>query len=209
MALEPDGAGISAPIFLCDIHASPAQVPLGLKPQVGVEPEIAFSFCRDLPPRPAGQPYSREQVLDAVGGAHPVLEIVLSRYASLEAAPALDRLADNCSNGGLVVGPICQSWRTLKLPELELALSVQAADGSVATLRQRGGHPLGDPLLPLLWFVGHYSERGLWLRAGQIVTTGSCAGMRYVGADTRTTAEFAALGRAQLQLNRGQSAGGQ
>ena len=42
-----------------------------------------------------------------------------------------------------------------------------------------------DPLLPLVWLANHLSQFGQGLRAGEIVTTGSCCGVRHVtlGAD--------------------------
>jgi 2-keto-4-pentenoate hydratase len=68
---------VRAPIFQSAIYASPADVPLRLMPQCGVEGEVAFRFRRDLPPRP--QPYSRDEISASVD-AHPAIEVVSSRF---------------------------------------------------------------------------------------------------------------------------------
>ena len=64
----------------------------------------------------------------------------------------------------------------------------------------RGGHPLGDPLAPLVWLANHLNARGLALAAGQIVTTGSCNGAQNVRPGQTVSAYFSGLGTSVVQL---------
>ena len=165
--------GTYAPIFSADLLSSGAQLSTPADTPFGVEPEIAFSLRSDLPPLPAGRLYRREEVLDAVGGAHAAIEVVLSRFRSHEGAPALDRLADNISNGALVLAPACTDWRALDLTQLPLRMTLRGTDGERVLHEGRGGHPLADPVLALVWLANQFASHGTGLRAGARITTGT------------------------------------
>jgi 2-keto-4-pentenoate hydratase len=165
--------------------------------QLGIEPEVAFSLKRPLPPLPSGQRYGREELMSAIGAAHAAIEIVISRFERHETAEVLDRLADNISNGGLVLGPPCEDWRRLDFATVPLRLSIVSKDGQ-SIYESRGGHPLADPLLPMVWLANHCADQGSGLQAGDIVTTGSYAGLRHVGYGGHVSAAFEGLGVADL-----------
>jgi len=193
--------GQAAPLYRRDIHDSPARVSCPDGDGVGVEPEIAFTLGRDMEALPAGRHYRPDDLDAAIDTVHPVLEIVHSRFAKLDAAPPLDRLADNLSNAGLVRGLGCRDWRTLALGDLPLRLEVLGADGSRAVHEGRGGHGHGDPRLPLLWLVNDAIARGVPLRRGELITTGSCAGLHPVTPGARVSVSFGGLGNVELALD--------
>jgi 2-keto-4-pentenoate hydratase len=198
-ASMPDASqGWSAPIASTNLlRAGAALAPPALltrrSPRIGIEPEIAFTLARALP---AGPVYTREQVLQAVGGAHAALELCVCRLADFDAAPLLDRLADGLMNEALALSAPSTSWQALELKSLPLRVLV---DGEVVH-QGLGGHPLNDPVLPLVWMANHLSRRGIGLQAGDVVTTGSCAGIRWLPPGRRVQAEFSPLGRVDVQL---------
>ncbi len=196
--------GICAPIAADAIHDSPARRPAARlatlappvppDPALRVEPEIAFRFARALPPLPAGQSYDVAQVLAAVGSAHAVLELVSSRYCLDAAVTQLERVADAFTNEGLVVAAACGDWRALDLLALPLLVQV----GGREHLRGTAVHPVGDARRPLVWIANHLSALGIGLRAGEIVTTGSCAGAPALAPGETAVAEFGGLGRVEF-----------
>jgi len=198
--------GICAPIPAQALYDSPARrAPAQLptrsppsprpaapsSPALRVEAEIAFRFGEALPPLPADQAYSREQVLAAVASAHAVLELVASRYVDEGAVTQLERVADAFMNEALVVGDACSDWRGLDLAALPLAVQV-AGRGH---FRGTGVHPVGDPVRPLAWIANHLSALGIGIAAGEIITTGSCAGAPALAPGEAAEAEFTGLGR--------------
>ena len=201
VAMSRDDQGTSAPIFERDVYASPARVPCRDGDSLGIEPEVAFRLRRDLAPLPGGARYQREQLIEAIDAAYAAIEIVVSRFQSHDGAAPLDRLADNISNGGLVLGAPCHDWRALDLRTVPLRLTMQAADGTRTQHASRGGHPLGDPIAALLWLVNDRAHGGTGLRAGELVTTGSYAGLRYAPRGMRVSAEFAGLGTTTLEVS--------
>jgi 2-keto-4-pentenoate hydratase len=193
--------GQSAPLLASTVLDSPAHLTpdrtatRGTR-EFGIEPEIAFRLRASLPPRADGAAHGRSAVLDAIGAAHPVIEVCVCRFAKIGDAPGLDRLADNIINEALIVGAPRQNWRQLDIARLPLRVRVNGSDEHSG----RGGHPLGDPLLPLVWLANHLNARGLELEAGQIVTTGSCNGIRFVDAGARVDVEFGGLGAVSVEF---------
>ena len=151
---------------------------------LGIEAEIALCFGRDLPLRE--EPYSRAEILAAIGSVHVAMELVDTRLADAEAAGPYWRLADNLLNGALVLGDAIPDWQGLDWNALQLQISVdgQPLPGLVA--RQ----PLGDIFHCLPWWIVHVGG----VRIGDIVTTGAWTGMHPAGSASTLTARFEGLG---------------
>jgi 2-keto-4-pentenoate hydratase len=183
----PANAVVDAPAY-----TQVLRTPLRDVPPYGIEAEVAFRLGRDLPPLAQGARYERDAVCAAVASAHAVIEVVASRYIDPEAVSGLERVADQLINSLLVVGPSCPDWQSLPLTALPLEVRVQGHP----VFQGRGGHPQGDPLIPLVWLANHLSMHGRGLRAGELVTTGSCCGVQLVAPEHTATAHFLGLGSA-------------
>jgi 2-keto-4-pentenoate hydratase len=195
---------LMAPIFAPTIVTGVPCYVRAATPQAGdtarIEPEIAFVLGRDLPPR--ATPYSEAEVRAAIGEVRLVLELLGSRYIDPEGLPFLEMLADCVSNQGLFLGPAVSGG--LAAPLSEFALRIERTDGTApqVLLAQTGKHPNGHPLLPLYWMANFQSTRGAGLRAGQIVTTGSYAGMVDVPLAAPLRIQFGDLGEIAVEFRR-------
>ena len=170
------------------ILRSPQRFAAGRFAHNGVEAELAFTLSHDLPPRP--QPYCVADLEAAVATVHPAIEIVDSRFVDLGAVDALSVLADFQSNGALVVGNGVALPQAFESSTQEVALDI---DG-VRVVESRGSNPAGDVLSLLAWLANHAAARNGGLRRGDLVTTGSWTGMRFVASGTRVEAAFAGIG---------------
>ena len=156
------------------------------------EPEFAFRMKRDLPPR--STPYSVVEVLDAVDTLHPAIEIPDSRFADFVSAGAAQIIADNACAHLFVLGAATEAdWRGLDLVE----------ERPVITLRgQRyvghGRNVLGDPRVALAWLANELGQLGLTLRAGEVVTTGTCHPPLPISSGDTMIADFGSLGRVSV-----------
>jgi len=170
VGLIPGGGGaFGAPILACDLMTSGATY--GLAPDMGgvkVEAELALRLARDLPPR-AGRPYTRQDILDAVGEVFVGIELVVTRFNNVEDAPFAAKLADNFSNGAYVVGGGTKTFAAIDLSQIRCRLSV---DGEIANDRL-GGHGDGDPLVPVVAWASAQCDLLGGLKAGQFITTGT------------------------------------
>ena len=174
------------------IRPSPCEWPVPPGERIGLETEIAFRLGRDLPPRAA--PYAREEVLDAVAACFPAVELVASRYADPAAVPPLTAMADSVAHAGLVIGAEVPNWRELDLPNLR----VRQSYGGEVQVERVGGNPAGDPVISLVWLANHLPTLGMHLRAGEVVTTGSCTGLTWVAPSRCVLGQFEGLGAAEV-----------
>jgi 2-keto-4-pentenoate hydratase len=157
------------------IFASGVSLPSSAYRMRGVECEFAFRLARDLAPR--ARPYAPKEVLAAVDTLHPAIEIVETRFRDWATAGGLcGIIADQGSNGGLVLGRPIKDWRKLDLAAAKVALSVNGQRQAEGT----GALVMGDPVKALTWLANHRRRAG-GLKAGQVITTGTCTGL-YRGA---------------------------
>ncbi|WP_376099259.1 fumarylacetoacetate hydrolase family protein [Roseomonas sp. CCTCC AB2023176] len=157
----------------------------------GVEAEVAFRVGRDLG---ADLPADPTEAFDAV---LPVIEVCESRFADFPGSDPLAQLADFQTHGALVLGaPSPMTAEALDLRRVELVLTFD--DRTVATTR--GTRAPDDLWRMLRWLAAHAAGRGLPLRAGQVVTTGSLHGMPLAEAGVAVTATLSGLGAVALRF---------
>jgi 2-keto-4-pentenoate hydratase len=201
-APSPEAEPIAAPLPAALIGQSPAALPATRFHALGVEAELAFRFARALPAR--DRPYGREEVLGAIESAHPAIEVVDSRLGCWAQKDAMWKLADNQSNGFFIHGPAATGWRELDLAQAPVELEI---DGNVAVFRAEGGNPAGDPLRLATWLANHLAATRAGLRAGDVVTTGSCSGLIWVEPGQQVVARFPGIGQASVRFTARRGAG--
>lgn len=161
----------------------------------GLEVEVAFRLARDI--APADDRMSAADIAAAIDCVLPVVEVVETRLAPWRGSDPLAQLADLQSHGALVLGAPC----TLPAAQVDLR-SVQAylAFDGQPVASARGANPAGDVWRLLAWLAFHCVQRGQPLRAGQIVTTGSCSGMLFAPEGARVQAHLEGIGGLALHF---------
>lgn len=149
-------------IFSSTIHHSPARVSKSDFVNLRLESEIALVLAADMPVATA--PWSADGVSQFVAGAAPAYELIEDRNADYTRTEATSLIADNCWNGGVVVGPI----RTVKSSDVIGVRGRQMVNGSMA-----GEGHAEDPYATLAWLANALAPRGFALKAGMIIITGS------------------------------------
>ena len=175
-------------------EAAKAELPFGVNHMKVVEAEFAFRMARDLPPRL--QPYSVEEVLDAVATLHPAIEVPDSRFDDFTIVGAPQLIADNACAHLFVLGPPAPSaWRELDLVE-------HRAIGTAGSLTRegKGANVLGDPRAALAWLANELSGLGITLKAGEVVTTGTCLVPLPIEPGVEVTGDFGALGSVSARI---------
>ncbi len=188
---EPNAAPLPASVV------RPAGTRLGLASRSLrlIELEVAVRLRKDL--QPGERLLSRDEVMDAVEAVLPVIEVVDSRLAEARDAPAATRLADLQSHGALVYGaPSGVDPRAVDMTRLRTRLWF---DGALAT-DVTGAHAAPDIWRLIAWLARHAQARGRPLRAGDVVTTGSCTPPVIAAQGARVAGEISDLGRLEFQL---------
>jgi 2-keto-4-pentenoate hydratase len=153
------------------------------------EAEFAFRFGRALPARESA--YAIEEVLDAVESLHTTIEIPDSRYDDFARVGAPQLIADNACACWLIVGPAAPiAWRDLNLPRHRVAAFLNGT----AAAEGVGANVLDDPRLALAWMVNELRLFGDGVRAGDLVTTGTCIPPVGIVPGDRFRADWGELG---------------
>lgn len=193
-AATPEATPSCAPLYASNLRFNSAPFAADEFNITGIEAEIGFRMGADLPPR--DEPYSREEVMAAVASLHPTIEIVDTRFTALNSTEPLSHVADQVNHGALVVGPGLESWRHIDPPNEPVRLTF---NGKVA-VEHVGGNTAGEPIRLLQWLANEGARRFGGLKAGMVITTGSCTGLLLVPPGTRVRAVFRNAGTVETEI---------
>ncbi len=191
--LEGHDGPIVGRILAARVHHSPASVPAATYAGGKVECEIAFQLTADLPLEAA--PYSREAVARILV-FRPAIELTGSRYAPTDRAPSTHAvIADNGNANGFVFGPALADWREIAFATLPIDARLNGAPLEVYTGVQRY-----DPVQAVADTASGLAARGLGLRAGDYVSTGSATVPTPIAKGQTLVADFGGLQRLEVTL---------
>jgi 2-keto-4-pentenoate hydratase len=183
---QPFFGAVPASRIVCS--GSVIEVPLGA---MGVEPEYAFRFGRDI----VGD-INDENFFEAVSSVHPAFEIPASRLGSIGRHGGYALIADNGASGWIVVGEGQKIDCEFDFTASVVSLSIDGAE------RDRGNASAieGMPWRVLANFVHTALLRGHKVRAGQYVVTGSCTAYAHMRSGVSAHAKFDTLGEVSVVL---------
>ena len=179
-ATEP----VSGFLLADGVFSSRSDVPMRRFAQLAVEAEVAFVMREDL----AGPGVTPPRALAAVEGALPALELIDARFSGK--ATATDVIADGVYANAIVLGaPLTP------VANLDLALEglVYEWNGTIAATNT-AAEVMGSPANSLAWIANHLGARGLGLKAGDLVMSGSVSILLRPKAGDTVRATFTRLG---------------
>jgi len=158
--------------------------------------EFAFRMGRDFPPRKA--PYAQAEVMAGVASLHPAIELPDTRYTDVTAVGAAQLIADNACAHKFVLGPATAiDWRSIDLA----AHPVRAVIGGAVAGEGVGANVQGDPRIALTWLANELSRHGLTLKAGEVVTTGTCVKPVPITPGDQVLGDFGPLGQVGIAVS--------
>jgi 2-keto-4-pentenoate hydratase len=160
--------------------------------RLGLEFEIAVRIKSDVPV--TATPYTAEMIAPHIDGVGAAIEIVDDRCADYANLDVLSLVADNSWNAGIVLSEFATQW-----PDLKPVLGRATRDG-VAIGEGFGRDILGHPFNSAAWLATQLGSRGVGLRAGQVVMTGSVMKTVFPDGDASYRFEFEGLGAVEVQV---------
>jgi 2-keto-4-pentenoate hydratase len=172
------------------VLASRAEVSFARFSALAVEAEVAFVMRHDL----AGPGVTAARAATAVEGALPALELVDFRYSGTPAGT--DVIAEGVYAVAIVLG-----GALTPITGLDLALEglVYEHSGTIAATAT-AAEVMGNPLNSLAWVANHLGARGLELRAGDVVMTGSVSKLLRPRAGDTVRATYTRLGSTSVRF---------
>ncbi len=184
-----------APLPARGLLRSGARLADGASRLRGIEVEVALRLGRDLVP--TSPDFNPAELQDAVEAVLPVIEVVETRLQDWRESDPLAQLADLQSHGALVVGTpagLAPAEVDLRTVEAYLAFDGQPVAST------RGANPAADIWRLLGWLAWHAAQRGRPLRAGDVVTTGSCSGLLFAPEGSRVQAQLPGIGSVEVRF---------
>lgn len=192
--LGTSGPGAS-PVLAPFSYPNGSAIPIFAAHQPALEGEFALRFGKDLPARP--EPYEEAEVLDAIDAVAPGLEIVGSRrVGGLFGQGRMLVNADFGANIAFAHGDWVSDWRGHDLAAAGVTLLINGE----AIAEGTGALALGSPLNVAVWLANNLSKRGIGVRAGEFVTTGTCTGVKPVKAGDAVTVDFGPLSKLEVSF---------
>ena len=185
----------AAPLPAQALFASPARFPPKTFNRILIEGEVAFRLRTPL--EGDALDGDRIAIAAAIEELLVTIEVVDPRYANLDEAGPLLRLADHGLHGALVIGTGIP-WRgSLDWPA---QVAILRCDGDVVR-ETRGGHPLGDLTFLMPWLARHAAARNYALMAGDVITLGTWTGVYEASRGDAIDVEFPGIGRASARFD--------
>ena len=181
---------VCAFLLASGVLASGAEIPAARFVKPGVEAEVAFVMKHDL----AGPGVTAPRALQAVEGAVPALELVDFRHSGK--AVGTDVVADGVYAKAIVLG-----GALTPLAGIDLALEGLLYEQSGTVVATNTAYEvMGNPLNSLAWIANHLGSRGLGLRAGDVVMSGSVSKILSARAGDTVRATFTRLGSVSVRF---------
>lgn len=183
---------IAGTVLARRVHRSGATVRRSGFGRLGLEFEIAVRIKSDVPI--AGRPYSAETITPHIGGVCAAIELVDDRDADYASLDVFSLVADNSWNSGIVLSEFAARW-----PDLESVLGRATKDGA-AIGEGHGRDILGHPFNSVAWLAAQLASRGVGLKAGQVVMTGSVMKTIFPTEDADYRFDLAPIGSVEVQV---------
>ena len=161
-----------------------------------LEVEFAFRIGADLDAQT--RPLSVHRITDAIESVVLAVEIADGRIANWRDCDGPSSVADNVAHGAVVLGPeIDRSFRD-KLAALETSLLIDSLPVAGGT----GEAVLGNPLRSIVWLANAVASHSEFLRAGDVVLSGTTTGVTQLLGGSSVTARFGSLGEFSFVVRR-------
>lgn len=153
-----------------------------------VELEFAFIMEKDVPTTP--EPYTASSITSYIESFIPAIEIVDHHYTDFTKVGANALIADNAIHGAIVLGNPVPEWQSTDLSEYQVQLFVNNNLFSQGI----GKNVLGSPLNVMAWLANHLQSRGIGLKSGDLVSTGTACEIYEAEKGDKVLADFGELG---------------
>jgi 2-keto-4-pentenoate hydratase len=176
------------------IHQSPAKLNYANFQHLGVEFEVAVKLGADLPA--VSSPHTRQSVSPAIAACMASFELIEDRQADYRKLDAFTLVADNCWNGGVVLGTPVTDWHRIDLENASTRLRINGEPAG----KGRVGDAMGHPFEAVAWLANLLNQQGKMLKRDMLVMTGSSITTKFQNAGDYLSFLIEGMGDVRLEL---------
>lgn len=190
--------GVAEPIygrtFRKHAYVSPTTLEIDQLLDPLVECEFFVTLGKDLPFRK--EPWTFEEIVDAVATVHAGIEVAECRYPMKQLPGTPGILADGSAAGRYIYGDEIKDWKS-SLADMEVVLEI---DGKPRR-RGKGTDVLGHPLNPIVWLANERQRWGDGIKQNEMISTGSMTGMFHMKGGGHSVRAVYGGGQATVQVS--------
>ena len=178
-------------LFVDTEYGDGIEIPGSRLIQPRAEGEVALVLEHDLD----NAPHGFAEVVGAVAFALPAIEVVDSRIENWQIS-IVDTVADNASCGVYVIGSRPVTLDKFDARTVPMSMTVNGVEVSSGI----GAACLGNPLHAARWLADVLCQRGIPLRAGDVLMTGALGPLSALTSGDEVLASFGELGTVSTKL---------
>lgn len=183
------------PLFQSKTRENGASVPVHIAHQPKIEAEFVVCLKTDLGRNTRGAgagDITADEVREAIDWIAPGFEFIGTRFKETPTGRGFCTVADFGSNLDMVVGEREYNWQEMDLDRLPVTLNI---NGTEVGSGHSGMSAAGSPLKLIAWMLNNPHMPADGLKAGQIVSCGTCTGADEVKPGDAIEADYGRLGR--------------
>tara|TARA_B100000686_G_C16633783_1_gene886148 strand:+ start:112 stop:924 length:813 start_codon:yes stop_codon:yes gene_type:complete len=181
-------------IFSKNLLSSPAEIHFKNYINLGVETELAVRINKDLKPR--ANPYTISTIKPAVDSCMAAIEIIDDRNINYNDLDLPSLIAMNAFNSGVVLGPEVKVENISNFTNLNGKMYING----LVKGKGKTSDTLGSPLNSLVWLANKLNEMGKYLKASDIIMTGSIAPTRWPKKGDTISSSFYGIEESVLKI---------
>jgi 2-keto-4-pentenoate hydratase len=158
-----------------------------------IEAEFGFEMNCDFPSR--SESYGLDEVLSGIKSLFPALELGDSVFMDWYGSSGYyGTCLDNGGSAAFVMGRKVENWNEIDLVEGGMNLFFNDTYLKSGIGRAAMGHPVTS----LTWMINWASQHGFTVRAGEVISTGTCTGHCFALPGDTLRADFGPLGEVEV-----------
>jgi 2-keto-4-pentenoate hydratase len=184
---------IAGVVLASRMHRSGARIRRSDFGRLGLEFEIAVRIKSDI--AAGATAYTAATIEPHIDGVCAAIELVDDRAADYTSLDVRSLVADNSWNGGIVLSDFKPVW-----PDLGPLRGRATQDGDLIG-EGHGRDILGHPFNSVAWLATQLASRGVALKAGQVVMTGSVMKTVFPEQDAHYRFDLERLGFVEVHVS--------
>ncbi len=187
------GHPIAGVVLASRVQRSSARIRRSDFGRLGLEFEIAVRIKSDV--FAGATAHTAATIAPHIDGVCAAVELVDDRVADYTSLDVRSLVADNSWNGGIVLSDFKPTW-----PDLVRLLGRATQDGDLIG-EGHGRDILGHPFNSVAWLATQLASRGVTLRAGEVVMTGSVMKTVFPEQDAHYRFDLEGLGFVEVHVS--------
>jgi len=159
--------------------------------------EAEFVACMSADIKREDKDITFEEALECIEWVAPGFEFVGTRFTDPEGSPGTSVIGDFGANQYFVFGEPVKNWQQFDLSSHPVVLQVS---GETVAEGHSGMSIFGHPLKFVSWLLNQPGMAQMGLKAGQMVSCGTCTGAVPVNSGDVLEADYGELGKLELSV---------